>query len=101
MRRAVLVVFLALLSFQVSGVAAALGDGPCEDEDCPGDVSGGQCPPNGHCCSCCSLPTVLAPTGGAALAIPEGSDATWTRSDDRIASPEPDDILHVPRPLLA
>jgi len=96
---AVLVVFLALLTFNVSGLAALCDDAPC-DESCPTDASGGQCPPNCHFCSCCSLPKV---TGSArvALLIPPEQATSWICSSDRPFSPEPADILHVPKLLLA
>jgi hypothetical protein len=101
-RRAVLVVFLTLLTFQITGVAAALGDGPCDDDgDCPGDVSGGPCAPSGHCCSCCSLPTVVAAVKGVALVAPAARGTSWIGPDERLVSPDPDDILHVPKLLLA
>ena len=98
-RRAVLVVFLALLTFNVSGLAALCDDAPC-DESCPTDASGGQCPPNCHFCSCCSLPKVTG-SGGVAVLIPPEQDTVWLRSSDRPSSPEPADILHVPKLLLA
>jgi hypothetical protein len=96
-RRAVVVVFLALLAFNVSGLAALCGDTAC-DESCPTDLSGGQCAPNCHYCSCCSLPSV---TGAATVALvaPHVRAASWISVDDRLASPEPADILHVPKSL--
>jgi hypothetical protein len=98
-RRAVLIVFFALLTFNVSGLAAICGDADC-DESCPTDVSGGQCPPNCHFCSCCSLPKVTSPGTVNALP-PPGQVSTWVRSSDRPVSPEPGDILHVPISPLA
>jgi hypothetical protein len=96
-RRALVIVFLALLTFNVSGLAALCGETTC-DESCPTDVSGGQCAPNCHYCSCCSLPTV---TGSAAVALvaPHARGASWIAADARLASPEPADILHVPKSL--
>jgi hypothetical protein len=99
-RRAVLVVFLALLTFNVSGLAAICGDTSCDDESCPGDLSGGQRAPNCHNCSCCSLPKVTA-SNTAALVAPPAHGLSWIRSIDRLPSPEPADILHVPKSLLA
>jgi hypothetical protein len=94
-----LVVFLALLAFQVSGLAAICGDTDCE-ESCPSDLSGGQCSPNCHYCSCCSLPRVA---GSSPLVVPEpsGRGRSWVDSIAALTSPEPADILHVPKPLLA
>src|SRR3954469_12192177 len=98
-RRAVLFVFLALLTFDVSGLAAVCGATDCE-ETCPTDVSGGQCPPNCHYCNCCSLPTVMG-SASAALVAPAARDASWIRSSDGVIAPAPAEILHVPKPLLA
>ena len=100
MRRAALIVFLALLTFQVSGLAAVCGDRPCDDDACPGEAAGGQCAPNCHYCSCCSLPTALEVTG-VALAPPDTNHTSWFLVDERLTSPAPADILHVPKPLLA
>lgn len=99
MRRGVLVLFFALLTFDVSGLAALCGETSC-DETCPTDGSGGQCPPNCHYCSCCSLPKV---TGSASVALvePQGRGTSWVRATDDLTSPAPADILHVPKPLLA
>ena len=100
MRRAVLVVLLTLLTFDVSGLAAACGDAPCDDESCPGDLSGGECAPNCHFCSCCSLPKVAGSTT-VALVAPPAHRTSWAGSVSRLPSPEPADILHVPKLLLA
>jgi hypothetical protein len=97
-RRAGFAVFLTLLTFQVSGLAASCDDGSC-DESCPTDLSGGQCPPNCHYCSCCSLPTVLGSTT-AALVTPAAGRNGCRPTAECLPSPEPADILHVPK-LLA
>jgi hypothetical protein len=96
-RRAAVVVFLALLTFNVSGLAAICGETSC-DESCPTDISGGQCAPNCHYCSCCALPRV---TGSApvTLVAPQTQAASWICADDDLTSPEPADILHVPKSL--
>jgi len=97
-----MLVLLTLLTYQVSGIAAGLGDGQCNDDgSCLGDVSGGQCAPNCHSCSCCSLPTVVAGTTSPDLGVPDSKDASWTHADGRVALPDPQGILHVPKPLLA
>jgi hypothetical protein len=98
-RRAVLVVFLALLTFNVSGLAALCGDGDC-DESCPTDVSGGQCAPNCHYCSCCSLPKV-AGAAATTLTGPAAQAPAWLATNDRPSTPSAADIMHVPKLLLA
>jgi len=99
-RRAVLVVLLTLLTFDVSGLAAACGDAPCDDESCPGDLSGGECAPNCHFCSCCSLPKVAGATT-VVLVAPPAHAMPWVGQMNRLPSPEPADILHVPKLALA
>ena len=99
LRRAVLVVLLTLLTFDVSGLAALCDEGAC-DEPCPTDLSGGKCPPNCHDCSCCSLPKVTASVA-VALIAPAAHLTPWVGPIDCLPSPEPADILHVPKPLRA
>jgi hypothetical protein len=95
-----LIVFFTLLTFDVSGLAAICGDADC-DESCPTDVSGGQCPPNCHFCSCCSLPKVMSPSAATAFTPPARGSTRWIQTNRRPDSPEPADILHVPISLLA
>lgn len=98
MRRAVLLGFLTLLTFDVSGVAALCDEGAC-DESCPTDASGGQCPPNCHFCSCCSLAKMTA--GGAlSLVAPPVRATSCLRALGGPSTPDPAEILHIPR-LLA
>lgn len=99
-RRWLLAVLLFGLSFQVSGLAAALGDPDC-DSDCPTDASGGQCPPNCHQCSCCSLPRTIAASCSSTTPLLAVHRSTWSRRVDAHRAPAPADILHVPRRTLA
>jgi|SRR5215471_14236912 len=100
MRRTVFAVVLTLLTFDVSGLAALCGETSCE-EACPTDGPDGQCPPNCSYCSCCSLPKV-AGSLVVTLAEPRESEASWPgRAADHLPSPEPAEILHVPRSPLA
>ena len=98
-RRAVVVILLALLTIDVSGLSGLCGETSC-DEPCPGDNSDGQCPPNCHDCSCCSLPKI-AGAAAPALVAPAARPQSWSGPIDRLPSPEPADILHVPKPALA
>jgi hypothetical protein len=98
-RHAVLFVLLALLTFDVSGLSALCGDAGC-DEDCPTDLSGGECAPNCHSCSCCSLPKVAGAATPAAVDLPSGA-MPWIVASEAPPVPEPADILHVPKLALA
>jgi hypothetical protein len=99
-RRAVLVLFLALLTVEVSGLAAICGDSACH-EDCPSDASGGQCAPNCHFCSCSPLPTFTRPASAVTEMRPASQRASWVDATDTPASPYPAAISHVPKLLLA
>ena len=100
MPRAVLVLFLALLTFEVSGLAAICGDLTC-DEDCPSDASGGQCAPNCHFCSCSPLPTFTRPASSIAEVKSSFGRTSWFCATETHPSPDPAAILHVPKLLLA
>ena len=100
MPRAVLVLFLALLTFEVSGLAAMCSDSEC-DEDCPSDASGGQCAPNCHFCSCSPLPTFTRPASAVSDLKPAFGRANWIQATETPSSPDPAAILHVPKLLLA
>jgi hypothetical protein len=88
-------------AFEMSGLAAIAGDGPCS-EHCSSDDAGLPCAPDCQLCCCCSLPkTTGSPADAVALLIPEVVRITWTASSRWCPSPEPTDILHVPKTLLA
>jgi hypothetical protein len=97
----VLVLGLLLgLSFELSGLAAALGEPACA-EDCPDDQSGGECAPNCHNCACCSLPRTVSPAPVTAVVLSDTHVRVWTTGETAPPSVEPADILHVPKRSLA
>jgi hypothetical protein len=98
--RAALIAAVMCISFEVSGLAALCGDPPCSEE-CPTDRSGGECPPNCHTCACCSLPTVTDASPHAVLLPPDFQPGSWVRTAEVPFSPEPAEILHVPKRVLA
>ena len=90
MRRAVLVLMLALAAFAgLAPVLEAACAEPCAD-DSPAP-----------CCSCCVHSKVEAPrvTPSAAVLVRSGAQAAPRVL--RPAAPDPRDILHVPKPSLA
>jgi hypothetical protein len=95
--RALVIAAILCCSFELSGLAAAWGDPDCS-EDCPSERSGAPCPPNCHACSCCSLPKITPPVPTLAdLPRPEARSIAWPWTSDLPRSPDPADILHVPR----
>jgi hypothetical protein len=98
--RASIILFFALLTFQVSGLGAMCVDAPC-NEDCPADASGGQCAPNCHFCSCSPLQAFAKPATLGTDLGPSFVRASWTQPVDTRSSPYPAAILHVPKLPLA
>lgn len=99
--RAFLIVVAMCLSFELSGLGASFGDTACGGEECPGDASGGDCAPNCHFCTCCSLPRVAPTEVATAAPLPQATRTDFLGLAAMPSSPEPADILHVPRPVLA
>jgi hypothetical protein len=97
--RALLIVAVLCGSFELSGLAAALGDGDCS-ESCPTEKSGGDCAPNCRLCGCCSLPRTAGAQVSAAAPILHLVRISWPRATGTAPCPEPRAILHVPKLLL-
>jgi hypothetical protein len=97
-----------LLSFLVLVVALGLATGlvgPAEsdacDEPCPGEGPGGECPPDCIFCACCpSVRPMIVPEGGPAPDLEPVAALMPARSAMPLP-PEPREILHIPRSLLA
>jgi hypothetical protein len=98
--RVLLLGLLLGFSFQLTGLAAAMGEPACA-QDCPDDQSGGECAPNCHNCACCSLPRTVSPAPAVAIAPSDTHARVWTGCQAAPPSVEPADILHVPKHSLA
>jgi hypothetical protein len=98
--RALALLLLTLVTFDVSGLAALCGD-PAGDEDCPADASGGDCAPNCRLCQCCGLPTFTKPALAAVSPAPLFRRSRWIQAAQTPTAPDPAGILHVPKLLLA
>ena len=98
--RALLLV-LALL--QASGVFDVVKRASCEEEcrrngcdDCTPDHDAPQCS-----CHCPSLATMAAPRIVSVTVVPAYvAEVSLDRADQRHPSPDPREILHVPRPYV-
>jgi hypothetical protein len=97
--RALLLAIVLGLSFELSGLAATLGDPPCSAE-CPDDRSGGECPPNCHSCDCCSSPRTLTVEPTTSAPVEDVRPTEWIPPAETAPSADPSEILHVPK-LLA
>ena len=70
-------------------------------ETCPGDTPDGPCSPVCHFCSCCAGPRTIAPMATTMPVFPPSSEAALSGCEQVPLSPEPGDIFHVPKSLLA
>jgi hypothetical protein len=99
--RALLILATLCGAFEMSGLGAVAGDVPCS-EHCSSDDQGLPCAPNCQLCCCCSLPrTTGSPADAVARVITDVVRVTWAASTRWCPCPEPSDILHVPKTLLA
>ena len=91
-----LVIVLALL--QGSGLDVRLGELTCGDAHHEEEGSTSGCPPECATCPCCVRVTFppIAPEGPVAEPDAEAT-ALFATSHDRLPSPPPRGILHVPR----
>lgn len=96
--RLLLLAIMLGLSFQLSGLASALGEAPCR-ADCPDDQSGGECPPNCHSCDCRSTPRTIACEPSPSVPLPEVGTAGWFAAGDTPPAVDPSEILHIPKRL--
>ena len=96
--RFALAVIVALLTFSTSGVSALIVPEPCAADEQPGQEDG-ACPPTCVRCGCCAR--------AAETVIPQAEDSPEVTVVEiqiatfRLASAQPRDILHVPKPRLA
>ena len=96
MSRILFALALALVFGQATGMASALAGGECS-ERCPGDAPDGTCPPNCQFCACGSLPRMLTPKTVALMPAPVTHRIARASQDVIPNSPEPAEILHIPK----
>jgi hypothetical protein len=70
-------------------------------QHCPDDGSDGTCAPNCLDCVCCPHLKVMTVASEARSSSPRQAPCIPDREQVAPPSPEPDDILHIPKPLLA
>jgi hypothetical protein len=91
-----LLMLLLMLGHAAPGIVG--GDDAC-GEGCEDDASGKRCPP---VCPTCSCTVRVAPVMASAILLAPPptelqGDAAFGKHDDARRSPDPDEILHVPR----
>jgi hypothetical protein len=99
--RFVTIVALALFVAQATGAWTLLSAEPECEASCPGDGPHGECPPGCQLCACCSTPRTVPPTLGSPLPLPSVGQGLLVLGDNVPLSPDPDEILHVPKLVLA
>lgn len=88
--------YVALATGEVS-----VFEGAACTQRCPDDDSSGQCAPNCADCACCPHLRVMAVAAGAKPPVAVQSKKVPERKQMQPPSPEPGDILHVPKTHLA
>lgn len=80
----------------VGGGAVTGGTDPCE-QDCPGDSADGGCALEA-CCSCCVHARFDPPDSVRTPPRPAVAGSPAALRSAAVPSPDPRDILHVPKP---
>lgn len=102
MRRLLRAAVVVLAFGQVTGLWAELGGELCEI-DCEDDAQGKSCPPSCTTCSCpmrAASPLIVA-RAVVAAPVPLVSRVARPARESLPASPDPSEILHVPRSPVA
>ena len=99
--RVVTILALALFVTQTSGTRTLLSSEPDCEASCPGDGAHCKCPPGCQLCACCSTPRTVQPPLASSLPLPSIEQGLRISGDDVPQSPDPDEILHVPKLVLA
>jgi len=66
---------------------------------CPGEEADGSCAPLCSNCACCFHPRLAA--GATQISAPPKVGVILGGRESRVASPNPSEILHVPKPTSA
>lgn len=97
-------VLLALafsIHLSIAGGAGTVVEAKFCTESCPDDDSDGQCAPMCSDCTCCAHPPLMTIASEMKLSLTmTGSNSPELKLTLPL-SPEPDDILHVPKTQLA
>ena len=89
--------FLTLLTIVLtSGLLPAVASDACAD-GCPGEESGGTCPPDCSLCGCCRSLRPGLVDGTPALLAPQPIGLATVQLVPPLPMPQPREITHVPR----
>ena len=98
--RWLIVIGAVFFSVQTASGIARVSDEACS-QSCPDDAPDGSCPPGCNDCSCCAH---LNPVVASIVLVETVEGITQDApviSTSLPPSPEPNDILHIPKSLLA
>ena len=102
MPRVVQLLMLVLLLGQLAGAAGLAGEDRC-GQGCEDEAEGKACPPLCTTCTCAPHAGLTTLTGqpGLALPLPSLEKVGFADGQRTPSSPEPHEILHVPRSLAS
>ena len=95
--RLALALLVTVLSFSASGLMSVLVDEPCSPTESSSQRDT-DCPPTCVTCGCCTQPTEVARI--TVTFAPQSVSTLEPALVVRVSDSEPQDILHVPRPIL-
>jgi hypothetical protein len=99
--RLVVAIATALLIFQASGASSEGGEDDCA-QSCPDDDPGGECPPACPSCTCATHahPPLIPSLAAESFVVESPTVSSLASKSIFVPSPDPREILHVPRALL-
>ena len=89
----------ALFLGQATGAWSFVGERACKDQ-CPTEQRGGACLPGCPDCGCYGVGRVVVEGPVVLHAAAPAIDCVATGTDDAPASPDPEEIFHIPKLLL-
>jgi hypothetical protein len=89
----------AMFLGQATGTWSFVGERACK-EHCPTEQRGGACLPGCPDCACCGVGRVVAERPVVPRVVAPASEFVSSSTEDALASPDPEEIFHIPKPPL-
>ena len=89
----------ALFLGQATDAWSFVGERACK-EQCPTEQRGGACLPDCPDCGCCGVGRVVVERPVVPRAAAPAIEFISTGTEDAPASPDPEEIFHIPKPSL-
>ena len=84
---------------QATGAWSFVGERACK-EQCPTEQRGGACLPGCPDCACCGVGRVVAEELAVPRVVAPAVEFVSIGTEDAPASPDPEEVFHIPKPPL-